>query len=256
MTAQEFTARLRARETILGYWSVLDCPVAAEWLAHLSWDYIALDIQHGLIGYAGMVANLTAIDAARGPVGVVRVEDNSPVAIGRALDAGAVGVIVPMVSTPGEAAAAVAAATYPPNGIRSYGPMRAQLRIGPTPAIADRDTVALAMIETREGLDNVEDICAVDGLDGVYVGPSDLRIALGGADAKDPALDDEFEVALTRVRKAAEAAGIAAGIHTSDGAVAAARLAEGFTMATVASDLVHLKLASAAHLDAARRSRT
>ncbi len=134
------------------------------------------------------------------------------------------------------------------------GPKRSQLRIGPTPADADRDTVALAMIETRLGLDSVEKICAVDGLDGVYIGPSDLRIALGGADSKDPALDDESEAALVRVREAAAAAGIAAGIHTADGAVAARRLAEGFTVATVASDLVHLKLASAAHLDAARAS--
>ena len=134
------------------------------------------------------------------------------------------------------------------------GPKRSQLRIGPTPADADRDTVALAMIETRLGLDSVEKICAVDGLDGVYIGPSDLRIALGGADSKDPALDDESEAALVRVREAAAAAGIAAGIHTADGVVAARRLAEGFTVATVASDLVHLKLASAAHLDAARAS--
>lgn len=253
MSTSGFAGRLRARENVLGYWSVMDCPIATEWLAHLGWDYLALDIQHGLIGYSGMVANLTAIDAAGGPAGMVRVEANSPAAIGRALDAGAVGVIVPMVNTAEEAAAAVAAATYPPGGIRSYGPMRSQLRIGPTPAVADRDTVVLVMIETRAGLAHVEDICAVDGLDGVYVGPSDLRIALGGADSKDPSVDDEFEAALARTREAAAAAGIAAGIHTHDGAVAAARLSEGFTMATVASDLVHLKAASAAHLEAAQK---
>jgi 4-hydroxy-2-oxoheptanedioate aldolase len=251
MGAHEFAARLRNRERLLGYWSVMDCPVSTEWLAHIGWDYIALDVQHGLIGYSGMVAGLTAIDAAGSPAGVVRVEANDATAIGRALDAGAVGVIVPMVNDAEEAAKAVAAATYPPTGVRSYGPMRAQLRIGPRPADADRDTVVLAMIETPGGLANVETICAVEGLDGVYVGPSDLRLSLGGAHSQDPAVDDEFEAALKRVREAAAVAGVAAGIHTPDGTTAARRLREGFTFATVASDLVHLKLASAAHLKAA-----
>ncbi|MEU0497573.1 aldolase/citrate lyase family protein [Mycobacterium sp. NPDC006124] len=251
MSAREFAARLRNRERILGYWSVLDCPVATEWLAYVGWDYLALDLQHGLIGYSGMVAGLTAVDAAAGPVGLVRVEANDPTPIGRALDAGAAGVIVPLVNDAAGAARAVAAATYPPTGIRSYGPMRSQLRIGPVPADADRDTVVLAMIETPEGLANVEEICAVPGLDGVYVGPSDLRLAVGGAHPQDPAVADEFEAAVTRVREAAAAAGVAAGIHTPEGAVAARRLAEGFTFASVASDLTHLKATSAAHLNAA-----
>jgi len=251
MSAREFATRLRNRERILGYWSVLDCPVATEWLAYVGWDYLALDLQHGLIGYSGMLSGLTAVDAAGGPVGLVRVEANDPTPIGRALDAGAAGVIVPLVNDAAGAARAVAAATYPPNGIRSYGPMRSQLRIGPVPAEADRDTVVLAMIETPEGLANVEEICAVPGLDGVYVGPSDLRLAVGGAHPQDPAVADEFEAAVTRVREAVAAAGIAAGIHTPDGTVAARRLAEGFTFASVASDLTHLKAASAAHLKAA-----
>ncbi|MDI9938015.1 MULTISPECIES: HpcH/HpaI aldolase family protein [Rhodococcus] len=251
MSAQEFAARLRGRERIVGYWSVIDSPVSTEWLAHVGWDYIALDLQHGLIGYSGMVAGLTAIDASGSTVGMIRVESNDPTPIGRALDAGAAGVIVPLVNTAEEAARAVAAATYPPAGVRSYGPMRSQLRIGPNPADANRHTVVVVMIETPQGLANVEEICAVPGLDGVYVGPSDLRLAVGGAHPNDPSVDDEFEAALVRVREAAAASGIAAGIHTPDGAVAARRLAEGYTFATVASDLTHLKAASAAHLKAA-----
>jgi len=251
MTASEFAARLRRRERLIGYWSVLDSPVSTEWLAHVGYDYLALDMQHGLIGYSGMVAGLTAIDAAHGPVGLIRVEANNPTPIGRALDAGAAGVIVPLVDTADEAAEAVNAATYPPAGIRSYGPMRSQLRIGPVPAIADADTVVLAMIETPQGLANVESICATSGLAGVYVGPSDLRLAVGGAHPQDPAVDDEFEAALVRVREAAAAAGVAAGIHTPDGATAARRLGEGFTFASIASDLTHLKQTAAAHLKAA-----
>lgn len=161
MSAQEFAARIRGRERILGYWSVIDSPISTEWIAHVGWDYIALDMQHGLIGYSGMVAGLTAIDSSPSTVGMVRVEANNPTPIGRALDAGAVGVIVPLINNAEEAAAAVAAAKYPPFGIRSYGPMRSQLRIGPVPADANRDTVVFAMIETPQGLANVEEICAV-----------------------------------------------------------------------------------------------
>lgn len=252
MSAQEFAARIRGRERILGYWSVIDSPVSTEWLAHVGWDYIALDLQHGLIGYSGMLAGLTAIDAANGPAGLVRVEANNPTVIGRALDAGAAGVIVPLVDTAEDAAAAVSAATYPPAGIRSYGPMRSQLRVGPNPADANRDTVVLAMIETPQGLANVEEICAVPGLDGVYVGPSDLRLAVGGSSPSDTSVDERFEAALVRVQKAAAAAGITAGIHTPSGEMAATRLAQGYTLATVASDLTHLKAASADHLKAAR----
>ncbi len=219
MTASDFAARLRRRERLIGYWSVLDSPVSTEWLAHVGYDYLAQDMQHGLIGDSGMVAGLTAIDAAHGPVGLIRVEANNPTPIGRALDAGAAGIIVPLVNTADEA--------------------------------ADADTVVLAMIETPQGLANVDSICATPGLAGVYVGPSDLRLAVGGAHPQDPAVDDEFQAALVRVRDAAAAAGVAAGIHTPDGATAARRLGEGFTFASIASDLTHLKQTAAAHLKAA-----
>lgn len=126
------------------------------------------------------------------------------------------------------------------------------MRIGPIPADANAATVVLAMIETAQGLANVEEICATSGLDGVYVGPSDLMLALGGAFPGDPEFASEFEAALTRVREAAAAAGIAAGIHTPDGTSAAKRLAEGYTFASISSDLTHLEASAAAHLAASR----
>lgn len=248
MSAADFATRLRNRERIVGYWSVIDSPVSTEWLAHVGWDYVALDLQHGLIGYDGMVRGLQAIDSAAGPAGVVRVEANDPTYIGKALDAGARMVIVPLVDSAEDAARAVSAARYPPAGIRSYGPMRSQLRVGPVPAESNRDTAVVAMIETPDGLANVEAICAVAGLDGVYVGPSDLRLAVGGASTTDVSVDDAFEAALVRVQKAAAAAGIAAGIHTAAGDDAARRLAQGYTFATVSSDLTHMRNASAVHL--------
>ncbi|WP_328581244.1 HpcH/HpaI aldolase family protein [Streptomyces sp. NBC_00370] len=253
MTPAAFATALRARQELIGYWSVLDSPVSTERVARLGYDYVALDAQHGLIEYRGLLASLTAVDTKGSTaVGLVRVEANEAAAIGHALDAGAAGVIVPLVDSAADAADAVAAVRYPPLGRRSYGPMRSALRIGPTPADAHEQTVVIAMIETAEGLDQVAAICATPGLDGIYVGPSDLRIGLGGATPNDPALDGEFEAALVTVREAAAAAGIAAGIHNPDGASAARRLAEGFTFATVASDLVHLEQAASGHLAAAR----
>ena len=99
MSTADFAARLRNRQPVLGYWSVIDSPVSTEWLAHIGWDYIALDLQHGLIGYDGMLRGLTAIDSAHGPAGIIRVEANDMTPIGRALDAGAAGVIVPPIDT-------------------------------------------------------------------------------------------------------------------------------------------------------------
>jgi 4-hydroxy-2-oxoheptanedioate aldolase len=232
---------------------LLDSPIAAERLARVGYDYLAFDAQHGLFGYQGMLNNLLATDTLGSTaVGMVRVEANDLTYIGKALDAGATAVIVPLIDNAQDAADAVAAVRYPPLGRRSYGPMRAQLRIGPNPADTHEQTAVLAMIETADGLANVEEICATPGLDGIYVGPSDLRLAIGGATSTDPSVQDDFEQALTRIRKAAEAAGIAAGIHNADGASAARRLAEGFTFASVAADVVHLQQIATSHLQAAR----
>jgi 4-hydroxy-2-oxoheptanedioate aldolase len=248
VTARSFTDKLRRRDRALGYWIVLDSPVSTERIARLGYDYVCIDAQHGLIEYAGILRGLTAVDAGGGSVGLVRVGANEPFHIGQALDAGAAGVIVPLVNTADDAARAVAAATYPPGGVRSYGPMRSMLRIGPKPAEVNASIAVLAMIETPEGLANVESICAVPGLTGVYVGPSDLCLAVGGEYPGDPAVADVFEAALERVRTAAKAANVAAGIHTAHGTIAAQRLAEGFTFATVSSDLMHLEQAAAEHL--------
>jgi 4-hydroxy-2-oxoheptanedioate aldolase len=249
MSAVEFVARLRARETVIGYWSALDAPVATERIARLGYDYVCLDGQHGYLGYAGLLASLQAIDAAGSAAGLVRVEANDITPIGRALDAGACGVIVPLIETAADAAAAVASVRYPPLGRRSFASNRSGLR----PTEANERNVAIAMIETPSALSEVDAICATPGLDGVYVGPSDLSLAVGGAFPMDPAVSAEFEAAVTRVREAARQAGIAAGIHTRDGATAARRLAEGFTFASIASDLAHLEQAAQDHLTTARK---
>lgn len=255
MNAAEFAAKMRGRQTLVGYWVVLDSPASTERIARLGYDYVSLDAQHGLFGYSGMLAGLTAIDAADRAVGMVRVAANDATQIGRALDAGAAGVIVPLVNSAEEAAAAVAASRYPPAGIRSYGPSRAMLRIGPAPAETNATVVVFAMIETPDGLANVEAIAATPGLAGLYIGPSDLTIAVGGSAPGDPSVAEAFEAALVRIRTACADNGIAAGLHTRSGEDAARRMSEGFTVLTVAGDITHLEAAAQAHLVAARSSR-
>lgn len=251
--AADFAARLRRRERIIGYWAVMGTPVAMERVARVGYDYVCFDQQHGLMSYDGIRDGLLAVDAGAqlGPkrtVGLVRAAANDITWIGHALDAGAAGIIVPLIDSADDARAAVQHVKYPPVGHRSYGPMRSQLRVGPKPAEVNEQTVVAAMIETPQGLENVEEIAGVPGLDALYVGPSDLAIAVGAAYPGDPAVKDVFDAALQRVIKAAHDAGIAAGIHNASGAEAAQRLDLGFDFATVSSDIVHLEQAAAAHL--------
>jgi 4-hydroxy-2-oxoheptanedioate aldolase len=251
MNSKAFADRLRARESVVGYWVTMDAPVATERIARVGYDYVVLDAQHGLLGIRGLLDGLIAIEAGGTPtVGLIRVEANNATPIGRALDAGAAGVIVPLIDTAEDAAAAVRAARYPPGGIRSFGPTRAGLRVGPVPADSDAATVVLAMIETRQALENVAAICATPGLDGIYVGPSDLCLAVGGRYPGDPEVAEAFDAAIELIARTAGEAGIAAGVHTPSGEVARRRLGEGYTFATVSSDLDHLQAAAAAHLAA------
>jgi 4-hydroxy-2-oxoheptanedioate aldolase len=253
--AAQVIKRAKDKQPTFGFWSVLDTPAANERIARLGYDYVCLDAQHGLMGYSGILQNLMAIDAGHGAAGVVRVEGNDSVAIGRALDAGARGVIVPLVNNAEEARAAVRAARYPRatgTGQRSYGPMRSGLRIGPTPAEADDAVLVLVMVETAEALANLDEICAVEDLDGIYVGPYDLSLALGGRYPLDPAVQETLDGALTCAVAAAQAAGKIAGIHTLDAGTARQRAQQGFTFVTVATDLVELENAAANQLAQAR----
>jgi 2-keto-3-deoxy-L-rhamnonate aldolase RhmA len=251
LTAFDFATKVRRRERMIGYWIGSDNPPATERIARLGYDYIVLDAQHGLLGYRGMLDNLMAIAAARA-VGLVRVEANDATPIGKALDAGAVGVIVPLINSAADAAAAVAASRYPPVGTRSYGPTRSGLRIGPNPADADATVLVLGMIETARGLADVEAIAATPGLDGLFIGPSDLTLGVGGAYPGDPAAAVAFDAALVRIRTACETAGIVAGSYSPSGADAASRLGAGFSFVTVAGDLAHLEEAARGHLEMAR----
>jgi 4-hydroxy-2-oxoheptanedioate aldolase len=159
---------------------------------------------------------------------------NEPGLIMRVLDLGAAGVIVPLVDSAEEAARAVEACRYPPEGTRSYGPSRAALVVGSSvPADLAAAALCFVMIETRNGLEQVEEIAATPGLDGIYIGPSDLSLALGlTPGVGGPPLEE----AIARVRDVAHAHGLIAGMHCSGGADARNRAAEGFELVTVAVD--------------------
>jgi 2-keto-3-deoxy-L-rhamnonate aldolase RhmA len=249
-----FAERLRNREQLVGYWVTLDAPPATERIARLDYDYLVLDAQHGLFGYQGLLHGLLAIDAGRGAAGLVRVEANDPTPIGRALDAGAIGVIIPLIDTAEDVARAVRSVKYPPLGRRSFGPMRAELRVHPVPAENNKLTVVIAMIETAQALENVAEICATPGLDGLYVGPSDLALSLGARYPGDPETAGALEEAIAVIIKTATEAGLAVGMHTPDGANARRRLEQGFTFATVSSDVTHLEAVAAEHLRVARNT--
>lgn len=222
-------------QSVLGLWLMTADPVTVEALSGLSPDYTCLDLQHGLVGYHNAVAALQAQTASEA-VPLARAEWNRPDSIGQLLDAGFMGVIVPMVNSVAEAEAAVSACRYAPRGSRSYGPTRAARALGPNyyPE-ADTEVLCLPMVETVEAVEQVEAIAAVEGLDGLYIGPSDLGLSLGigpGADHPEP----EFDQAIQRVLAACEANGIMPGIHSTP-ALTPKRLEQGFRFVTVTSDI-------------------
>jgi 4-hydroxy-2-oxoheptanedioate aldolase len=204
-----------------------------------------------MIGFETAVTMLQAISAT-GAVPLVRSPSKAPEGIMHLLDAGAYGVICPMISTPEEAAALVSACRYPPEGSRSFGPARGKLYGGADYFEgANAEIMAIPMIETAEAVDRIDDILAVPGVDMIYVGPNDLALDLGegpGAELRAGATTD----AITHVLHRARTAGVATGIFCGDGALARQRLAEGFNLVTPGNDFNVLMGAMAAAVAATR----
>ncbi|MDB5476828.1 MAG: garL [Phenylobacterium sp.] len=224
---------------VLNGWCGIGSAFTAETLARQGWDSITIDGQHGLIGYAEMLAMLQAVAATEAGT-LVRVSWNTPGEIMRALDAGADGVICPMINNRQECEAFVRACRYPPDGYRSFGPTRAALVHGADYAGgANAHVLAFAMIETAEGLEKADEICATPGLAGVYIGPSDLSLALGGPPTQDS--EDPLRLAaFDKILAACQRAGVKAGVHTTSVAYSQAMLARGFDLVTVGADTRYL----------------
>ena len=216
-------------------WLAIGNSFSAEVMAHQGWDTLTVDMQHGVIDYAQMVTMLQAISTTA-TVPVVRVPWLEPGIIMKSLDAGAYAIICPMVNTADDAARLVSYTHYAPRGARSFGPVRASLYGGADYAqMADDTVVAFAMIETAQALDNLDAILAVEGLDAVYIGPSDLSLALGCKPVFDD-VDPPVAQAIAHIVTRAKAHGVRAGVHNGRVDVARARIALGFDFVTVGSD--------------------
>lgn len=236
-----------------GAWATLGSTIAVEQLARQGFDYVCVDGQHGLLDYGEIRDALIAITAAGGPVPFVRVSENNAAEIGRMLDAGAQGIIVPLIESVADAEAAARAMRYPVSGGgRSWGPFRDGAHFAGSPAETDAGVTLLVMIETVGALDDVEAILDVPGVDGAYVGPYDLSLALGARVPFEDAILPRLDAALDRVREAALERGKIVGIHCADGAQAGARVEQGFTLATAATDVSVLCAGMRAQLEAAR----
>ena len=216
-------------------WLAIANSFSTEVMAHQGWDTLTIDLQHGVIDYPAMVTMLQAISTTP-TVPVVRVPWLEPGIIMKSLDAGAYGIICPMVNTREEAQKLVAYTNYAPRGTRSFGPVRALYYGGADyPEKANDSIVRFAMIETAQALDNLDSILSVEGLDAIYIGPSDLSLALGCKPAFDD-VDPPVAQAIDHILARAQAHGVKAGVHNGRPDVALARIAKGFSFVTVASD--------------------
>lgn len=235
-------------------WASIPSPITAEIIARQPFDTLTVDLQHGLIDYQTALTMLQAMGVSDAPK-LARARWNDPGFIMALLDAGFTGIICPMVNSAEEARAFVSACRYAPQGARSFGPTRAAIAYGAGYLDAANGAITtLAMIETRAAIDALDDILAVEGLDAVYVGPSDLAISLGHAPSLTP---DEPEVveAIATIRDKAVAAGKFAGIHCGSPQFVARMLDEGFHLASLSTDTRIFSGALADLVQAARPDR-
>ena len=221
--------------TVVNGWLHVPSSFSAEVMAHAGYDSLTIDMQHGPVDYGSLVPMLQAISTTD-TVPVVRVPWHDPGLIMQVLDAGCYAVICPMVNTREQAEAFVGACRYPPGGYRSFGPYRAALYAGQNYTDhADDTVVTIAMIETRQALEDLDGILDVAGLDAVFVGPSDLGQSLGygpGVDREEP----EVIEAIDKVLAAARDRGLAAGIFAGSSGYASRMVEKGFRFVNVSTD--------------------
>lgn len=231
--------QLRAGEPSIGTWLSLGSPLAARFLARAGFDWLTVDLEHSLADIETAAHMLGAI-ADAGRTALARVPSNRHDHIKRVLDIGAMGVIVPMVNSPEEARAAIAACRYPPRGNRSVG--------GQTPALnfsasladyfarADDEILIVLQCEHIRAVEQADAIFATPGIDVIFVGPNDLAASMRAADGTPPSRE-EFEATLTRIRDGCRRHGIPAGLHCADVGEAQRRLAEGWQFLAISSEL-------------------
>jgi 4-hydroxy-2-oxoheptanedioate aldolase len=245
--------RLRSGETVYSGWCGLPYPLIAETLARDGFPAVTIESQHGLWDVGGILAGIAAVRQG-GAAPIVRVPLGDFALVSRALDFGAEGIIAPMINTAADARAFAAAAKYPPIGERSWGPHRATTLAGLADQTvylreANDHVVTLAMIETRTALKNLDAIIETPGIDGLFLGPSDLSIALSDGKNLDP-LSKEVDVELDRIVAAAQRVKKIPGAYCHSADRAAALAKRGVKFLAVSSDLAMLRAGAAAVLKA------
>ena len=226
---------------VINGWCSIPNSFSAEIMAHQGFDSITIDMQHGAVDYQVAFTMLQAISTTS-VIPLTRVPWNDPARLMKILDAGTYGVICPMINTPEDAETLVGACKYPPRGFRSFGPIRAKYYGGGTSHgggiyhhFADDETLVIPQIETRKAIKNLDAILQVPGISAIYIGPSDLSMALG----KDPRLgqtDPECVEAKQIILETAKRHGIPAGIHTNSTEVAIEMIKQGFQLTSLQSD--------------------
>jgi 4-hydroxy-2-oxoheptanedioate aldolase len=220
---------------VVNGWLAIPNSYSAEMMAHQGWDAVTIDLQHGPVDFQTAVSMLQAISTTSA-VPMARVPWNDAAIMMKLLDAGAYGLICPMINTKEEAEQFVSFCRYPPLGTRSMGPNRAVLYGGADYwQGANEEVLLLAMIETRKGVQNLDQILSVKGIDGVYVGPSDLSMSLGKPPTLDPSDKEVLECMATICKKTRDK-GLMAGVHTDSAKTALRRFEEGYQLCTILND--------------------
>ncbi|MDB4339747.1 aldolase/citrate lyase family protein [Pelagibacteraceae bacterium] len=226
----------KAGKPIINSWLAVPSSFSAEVMANQGWDSITIDMQHGLIEYSNAISMLQAISTTD-TTPLARVNWNEPGQIMKILDAGCYGIICPMVSNRKEAENFVQACQYPPNGYRSFGPVRANIYGGADYAKhADNEILKLAMIETKEALEKLDEILDTPNLDGIYIGPADLSLSVGEEPGFDKPENSKAFSEISRVLEAAKKRNLLAGIHNGTAEYAKKMIDKGFNLVTVGSD--------------------
>ena len=246
--------RIWARgEAVVNGWLSIPTGFSAEVMAHQGFDSLTVDMQHGVVDYQAAVSMLQAVSTT-GVIPLARVPWNDPAFVMKILDAGAYGVICPMVNTRDEAEALVRACRYPPRGHRSWGPVRASIYAGADYGDrANDELIVMPMIETAEALKNLDEILSVPGVDAVYVGPSDLSLALGFRPRLDQT-DPPVVEAQQKIVAACKRHGVIAGIHNATPQYALKMIEAGYQFVTLSSDSRFLAARAAEEVAAVRKS--
>ncbi len=221
---------------IINSWLAVPSSFSTEVMAQQGWDSLTIDMQHGLIDYSSAVNMLQAISTTE-TTPIARVNWNEPGQIMKILDAGCYGVICPMVSNRKDAENFIQACLYPPKGYRSFGPIRASIYGGSDYAKhADQEILKLAMIETKEALEKLDEILDTPNLDGIYIGPADLSLAVGEEPGFDKPENTKAYKEILRILEAAKKRNLLAGLHNGSAEYALKMINKGFNMVTVGSD--------------------